>query len=30
MSKALKILKEELKDYIYLILFLILNNNDML
>ncbi len=30
MSKALKILKEELKDYIYLILFLLLKNNDML
>jgi RNA polymerase sigma-70 factor, ECF subfamily len=30
MSKALKILKTELKDYIYLFLFLLLKNNDWL
>lgn len=30
MSKALKVLKEELKDYIYLILLFLIKNNDFL
>ena len=30
MSKALKILKEELKDYLYILILFLLKNNDML